>query len=331
MALRKFVMILPVAALVAGCQADKKTGREQELEQRVQTLERQLLEAQMASPSPQPLPSDAAAYQPAQPAASGTAAAAPPPAQARTAPVPVERPQTVWHPPATASRTSRNTSSASRRQAPAPSRTARRDEPRTESEDHEPFDGGRPSAEPMGRGDDDRMEQVETRTSMVLPEGTELQLVLEQPLSSATSHAGDTVTARVERAVSEDGRVILPGGTVLQGRVVEARSSGRVSGRARLAVDFDRIVVRGRTHELDASTIVAEAPGESGRDAKIVGGSAAAGAVLGAIANGRRGAVRGAIIGAGAGGAAVLVNKGREVEMPSGSRWTVRVRNQVRL
>jgi hypothetical protein len=324
MALRKFVMILPVAALVAGCQADKKTGREQELEQRVQTLERQLLEAQMASPSPQPM-ADASSFQPA-----AGATAAPAPAQVRTAPAPVERPQTVWHPPATSSRAGR-TSPASRQKAPAPSRTARRDDVRTQPEDQEPFDGGRPSAEPMGRGDDDRMEQVETRTSMVLPEGTELQLVLEQPLSSATSRPGDTVTARVERAVSEDGRVILPGGTVLQGRVVEARSSGRVSGRARLAVDFDRIVVRGRTHELDASTIVAEAPSESGRDAKIVGGSAAAGAVLGAIANGRRGAVRGAIIGAGAGGAAVLVNKGKEVEMPSGSRWTIRVRNQVRL
>jgi hypothetical protein len=113
--------------------------------------------------------------------------------------------------------------------------------------------------------------------------------------------------------------------------VTDARSSGRVSGRARVAVEFDRIVVRGRTHELDASTVVAEAPSESGRDAKIVGGSAAAGAVLGAIANGTRGAVRGAVIGAAGGGAAVLVTKGREVELPAGSRWTVRVRNSVRL
>ena len=70
---------------------------------------------------------------------------------------------------------------------------------------------------------------------------------------------------------------------------------------------------------------------ESGRDAKIVGGSAAAGAILGAIADGSKGAVRGVLVGAGAGGAAVLIGKGREIEMPSGSRWTVRVRNAVRL
>jgi hypothetical protein len=196
----------------------------------------------------------------------------------------------------------------------------------------------RPSAEPYDRGDDDepydarRDEPVVTRpTSMVLPEGTELQLVLEQPLSSATSRAGEEVTARVERATSEDGSIALPGGTVLHGRVSDARPSGRVSGRARLAVDFDRIVVRGRTHELDAATVVVEAPGEGGRDAKIVGGSAAAGAVLGAISGGGKGAVKGAVIGAGAGGAAVLVTKGKEVQLPAGSRWTVRLRNSVRL
>jgi hypothetical protein len=69
------------------------------------------------------------------------------------------------------------------------------------------------------------------------------------------------VTARVERAISQDGRIVLPGGTVLQGRVSDARGSGRVSGRARVAIDFDRIVVRGRTQELEVSPVVAEAPG----------------------------------------------------------------------
>jgi hypothetical protein len=185
----------------------------------------------------------------------------------------------------------------------------------------------------VGEGDDEgeSREAVEAPTRMVLPEGTELTLVLENAISSATSNEGDAVVARVERAVGDDGRILLPGGTVLHGRVTEAQASGRVKGRARLAVDFDRIVVRGRTHQLDASPLVAEAAGEGGKDAKIVGGSAAAGAVIGAIAGGKKGAVKGAVIGAGAGGAAVLATKGKDVEMPAGSRWTVRVRDSLRL
>jgi type IV secretory pathway VirB10-like protein len=321
MTLRKFALVLPVAALIAGCQSSSKNAeREQQLEQRVQQLERQLLEAQMASPSPA-APTEVAA--PAVEMAPAARAQAAP--RTRTAPAPVERTQTARRP----ARSSGST---------AGQRTASRDDgdlgaPPANDERY----GRRPSAEPVEVGDDEgysdgRIEPVEPRaTALVLPEGTELTLVLEEPLSSTASHPGDPVTARVERATSEDGRIVLPGGTVLQGRVSDARPSGRVSGRARVAVDFDRIVVRGRTHELDASPIVAEAPGEGSRDAKVVGGSAAAGAILGAIADGKKGAVRGAVIGAGAGGAAVLITKGREIEMPAGSRWTVRVRNSVRL
>ena len=294
MGLRKFALILPVAALVAGCQSENKdSARQQELEQRVQQLERQLLEAQSASPSP---------------AAPLAYVESPLPA-----PAPVQRPRTSAPP-----------------RAQAPRRSAPPVAP--------PVAERRPAVERIEPRDDDegfdsrRGEPVEPRaTAMVLPEGTELQLVLEQPLSSTNSHAGDTVTARVERAVSEDGRIVLPGGTVLQGRVTEARGSGRVSGRARVAVDFDRIVVRGRTQELEVSPVVVEAPGEGARDAKVVGGSAAAGAILGAIADGGKGAVKGAVIGAGAGGAAVLITKGKEIEMPAGSRWTVRLKNTVRL
>ena len=310
MAFRKFALILPVAALLAGCQSDKnQTAREQELQQRVKTLEEQLLEAQMASPSP-----DASA------AAEGLAFQQPE-VQAQPqapAPAPVVRSQ--------ASRsTATSRTSASRRSS------TRRADVRTQPQSRERYDG--PSAEPLQgeRGDDDGEAVRPRATSMVLPEGTELHLILEEGLSSATTRVGEPVTARVERAVGDDGSIVLPGGTVLQGRVTDVRSSGRVSGRARVAVDFDRIVVRGRTHELAATQILAEAPSQSGRDAKIVGGSAAAGAILGAIADGRKGAVRGAVVGAGAGGAAVLITKGREIEMPAGSRWTVRVRNSVRL
>ena len=303
MGLRKFALILPVAALIAGCQSSSKdSARQQELEQRVQQLERQLLEAQMASPSPSAPPAAYAESPLPAPAPVQRAHAAPP--RPRTAPPPVER-----------------------RQAPRPAPSA----PPVVADRH-------PSAEPIEPRDDDegyevrRDEPVQPRaTAMVLPEGTELHLVLEQPLSSLNSRPGDTVTARVESAVGDDGRIVLPGGTVLQGRVSEAKGSGRVSGRARVAVDFDRIVVRGRTQELEVSPVVVEAPGEGGRDAKVVGGSAAAGAVLGAIAGGGKGAVKGAVIGAGAGGAAVLISKGKEVDMPAGSRWTVRLRNSVRL
>jgi hypothetical protein len=171
----------------------------------------------------------------------------------------------------------------------------------------------------------------EERTELVsIPAGTQLALVLETPLASSTSQPGDRVEARVERATSEDGRVLLPGGTVLKGHVLDARSSGRVSGKARVIVAFDQIVVRGRAQRLATTEIEATAADNHERDAAIIGGGTAAGAIIGGIAKGGKGAGKGAIIGGVAGAGAVLATKGREVELPAGSRWTVTVKDGVR-
>jgi hypothetical protein len=164
-----------------------------------------------------------------------------------------------------------------------------------------------------------------------IPAGTSMTLVLETPLSTETSREGEAVTARVERATSEDGRVVLPGGSVLRGRVTEVDRAGRVSGRAHLAVKWDTLTVRGESHRIATSDVAMTAEAQHGRDAKIIGGGTAAGAIIGGIVNGGSGAKKGAIIGAGAGTGAVLINRGQDVEMPAGSRWTVRVKETVRL
>jgi hypothetical protein len=164
-----------------------------------------------------------------------------------------------------------------------------------------------------------------------VPAGTQLMLVLENSLSSATSRPGQQVTARIERSTSPDGRVVLPGGSLLKGRVADAAGAGRVSGRARLAVTFDHVVVRGRSYPLATTAIEVQAPAGTKRDAEIIGGGTAAGAVLGAIVGGGTGAKKGAIIGATAGTGAVLVTKGKELEIPAGSRWTVSTRGSTRI
>lgn len=293
-------LALALGALLAACQsaADKSAEQQkkQDLEKRVAELERQ------ATPSPGvtvvPEPAWETQLQAAPPAAA--------PARARQAPAPSR---------ATAPRRSAEPPVASGRGEP--------DRITTGPESAErPAEAG--DASPRGRDEQERAERV------TIPAGTQLTLVLETPLSSATSHAGDRVEARVERATSEDGRVLLPGGTVLKGKVVDAQSSGRVKGRARLAVAFDQIVVRGRTQRLDTTEIEATAADSHERDAAVIGGGAAAGAIVGAITGGGKGAKKGAIIGGAAGTGAVLATKGKEVELPAGSRWTVRVKDSVK-
>jgi hypothetical protein len=189
-----------------------------------------------------------------------------------------------------------------------------------------------PTDEPRRGGEaEPTMAREPNRDRLSLPAGTELQLVLESGLSSATSQVGDPVTARVARATSPDGRVVLPGGTVLKGRVYRADAAGRVKGKSRLAVDFDRIVVRGVEHRLDTTAIDVEGPDSHGKDAAIIGGSTVGGAIIGGILGGGKGAKKGAVVGVLGGTGAVLATRGKDVEIPAGSNWTVRVKDRVAL
>jgi len=195
-----------------------------------------------------------------------------------------------------------------------------------------------PAAEPIDIPADERRGESEptmarepNRDRLTIPAGTELQLVLESTLSSASSQVGDPVTARVARATAPDGRVILPGGTVLKGKVYRADAAGRVKGKSRLSVDFDRIVVRGVEHRLDTTAIDVEGPDSHGRDAAIIGGGTVGGAIIGGILGGGGGAKKGAVIGAVGGTGAVLATRGKDVEIPAGSNWTVRVKDRVAL
>ncbi len=158
---------------------------------------------------------------------------------------------------------------------------------------------------------------------IVVLAGTTLELTLENALSSKTSAIGDRVVARIESATDDDGAVVLPGGSFLEGRVSDVRESGRVKGKASVDVVFDQIVVRGKRYDIATGGPHFEAGDSHKRDAAIVAGSAVAGAILGKVTGGS--GKKGAVIGGAAGGGAVLATKGKEIELPAGSRASVRV------
>jgi type IV secretory pathway VirB10-like protein len=165
----------------------------------------------------------------------------------------------------------------------------------------------------------------------VVAAGTVLPIVLKEGLTTKTAKPEDPVVAELAEAVVVDGDVLLPAGSEVRGHVLTALRSGRVKGKARLAVSFDEVRADGKTFRIDATGIDVTAGSSKGRDAKVAGGAAAAGAIIGAIADGGSGAVKGGIIGGAAGGAAVLATRGQEVELPAGSRYKIELRKSLRL
>ena len=158
-----------------------------------------------------------------------------------------------------------------------------------------------------------------------LPVGSVIPVRFDTTVSSETSRPEDKVLATVREDVRAGGHVVIPAGSELRGHVLYAHGAGRVKGRSSLALTFSEVVIDGKTHRLAARRISLAGPDSHGRDAKILGGATGAGALIGAIADGKGGAAKGALVGAGAGAGAVLVTKGKEVTLPSGARWRVRL------
>jgi hypothetical protein len=76
-----------------------------------------------------------------------------------------------------------------------------------------------------------------------LPEGTEVQLVFVDPLSSATNAEGDRFTLRVDSDVKINDRVVIPSGAIAVGTVTHARKKGYMGKAGELNVNLDHVTV----------------------------------------------------------------------------------------
>jgi hypothetical protein len=127
-------------------------------------------------------------------------------------------------------------------------------------------------------------------------------------------------TASLGEPIIVNGTTVVAQGTRVQGRIVDAERSGRVSGRANIRMVLTGIMDGEKSYPIVTRPFVAEAEGTQGRDAGIIGGAAGIGAAIGAIAGGGGGAAKGAAIGGAAGTGTVLATRGREVEFSSESK-----------
>jgi len=136
---------------------------------------------------------------------------------------------------------------------------------------------------------------------LVVPAGTALRARIDTALDTRQNQAGDKFTATLEDAVMVDGKTAIPKGAILVGHVTESAASGRIKGRAEIGVTLDSVEVNGTKHAIQTNSIGHESSGHKKRNIGLIGGGAALGAALGAIAGGGKGAAIGAAAGAGAG------------------------------
>lgn len=162
---------------------------------------------------------------------------------------------------------------------------------------------------------------------ITIPAGTTLRIRLESNVGSDISRPRDRVEGRLVQPLTVDGRAVVPSGSRVTGRVVEAVESGRVKGRGRLALRFSSLTSARTddTYAIHTRTWTKIAPATKKKDAATIGLPAAGGAVVGALVGGGKGAAIGAAAGGGAGTAVVLSTRGKDVRMGEGALLVVQL------
>jgi hypothetical protein len=150
---------------------------------------------------------------------------------------------------------------------------------------------------------------------VTLPERTEIHVTLDQALATNQSKPGDHFDATVSEPVVIDGKTVIPQGAHAEGLVVDARQSGRLMGRARLQLALQTVAVNGQDYDVRTLSHPKIGRSHKKRNLEWIGGGAAGGAVIGALAGGGTGALIGGPVGAGAGMTVALVTGKKDIKL----------------
>ena len=170
---------------------------------------------------------------------------------------------------------------------------------------------------------DRRANRVGSSEDGDIPVGTEIDVRLQNPLSSKTAQVEDRFEATTMVDVRDDrDRVLIPAGSMLRGVVSSVDKAGRIERQGKMTLAFDQVTVKGRDYPFRATVTQAlESEGIRGEAGKI-GAGAGVGAIIGGILGGFKGAMAGILIG---GGGTIAATEGKDVELPAGTVLRLRV------
>jgi len=165
-----------------------------------------------------------------------------------------------------------------------------------------------------------------------VPDGTLLKASLREQLSTLTTKPGAKFTAEISEPVMRDGRVVIPMGAVLGGRVTWVHGGKRIGGSAAIHIepytvtlpDGSEYLLRARVIDTnswdntkvdDEGTIMRSE--NKGRNAAVMGLTTGSGMAAGAMIGGVPGALIGAGVGAGV-STVVWLQQDRQAVLPQG-------------
>jgi hypothetical protein len=164
-----------------------------------------------------------------------------------------------------------------------------------------------------------------------IPAGSQIVIRMIDPVDSEKDKLGQTYRAAVDEPVIVDGQEVIPKGADAVVKLIDDQRAGKLTGKTEIRLDMVSITIQGKQVDVLTSDVTQASASRTKSSAAVVGGTAALGAVIGAIAGGGRGAAIGAVSGAGAGTAVQVLTKGPKVKIPSESRLSFTLEQPIRL
>jgi hypothetical protein len=164
-----------------------------------------------------------------------------------------------------------------------------------------------------------------------IPAGTDISVRTIDSVDSERDRRGQTYRASIDQPVIVNGQTVIPRGADAVIMLSDSQQSGKIEGKAVLTLELRSITVNGRTYDSTSSTVSRESGSRGSRSAKVIGGTAALGAIIGAIAGGGKGAAIGAGSGAAVGTAAQVITSGQKVKVPAETLLTFTLQNSLDL
>lgn len=159
-----------------------------------------------------------------------------------------------------------------------------------------------------------------------IPANTTVVVRLIDSADSAHDAVGEEYRASLDQPiVSPAGQVVAPRGTDALIVLTNRQQSGHLAGKAELTLVLRSLTIHGKRYDVVSTDVVKASSSRTARSGKTIGGLAAAGAVIGAIAGGGRGAAIGAGSGATLGTLGQVFTSGQRVRVPSETRLTFRL------
>jgi len=165
--------------------------------------------------------------------------------------------------------------------------------------------------------------------------GTTVDIAAADTISSRTAKIGDPFTARVVEDVrNAAGRVVIPAGSVVNGKVTDVKPAPNPSTPGTLTLSVSSITVRGTSYPIEASVdsleTIHKGRGVTSGDAAKVGAGAVAGAILGRVLGGnKKGTIIGGIVGGAAGAAVAHETKDSDIVLPAGAHIIIRLTKEL--